>query len=199
MKKKNIVGLAISLLACTFLIVTGATTISGVTIEKEIEQEHTIVFSDIKESDWYYDDVKYVQKNGLMSGKSETEFCPHAPVTRQEIADIRGISSDYAVNRLVEFGLIQECGRQDAPGRAIRGRDSAETELVVKRARVIAAKADGTPVVTVNRLGKGKVVYVNFAIELDAINSGNCFSGADISPHYLVYGTAAREAGVAHR
>ena len=41
------------------------------------------------------------------------------PVTRQEIADIRGISSDYAVNRLVEFGLIQECGRQDAPGRAI--------------------------------------------------------------------------------
>ncbi len=41
------------------------------------------------------------------------------PVTRQEVADIRGISSDYAVNRLVEFGLIQECGRQDAPGRAI--------------------------------------------------------------------------------
>ena len=41
------------------------------------------------------------------------------PVTRQDIADIRGISSDYAVNRLVEFGLIQECGRQDAPGRAI--------------------------------------------------------------------------------
>ena len=41
------------------------------------------------------------------------------PVTRQEIADIRGISSDYAVNRLVEFGLIEECGRQDAPGRAI--------------------------------------------------------------------------------
>ena len=41
------------------------------------------------------------------------------PVTRQEVADIRGISSDYAVNRLVEFGLIQERGRQDAPGRAI--------------------------------------------------------------------------------
>ena len=41
------------------------------------------------------------------------------PVTRQEIADIRGISSDYAVNRLVEYGLIEECGRQDAPGRAI--------------------------------------------------------------------------------
>ena len=41
------------------------------------------------------------------------------PVTRQDIADIRGISSDYAVNRLVEFGLIEECGRQDAPGRAI--------------------------------------------------------------------------------
>ena len=39
------------------------------------------------------------------------------PVTKAEIAKIRGVSSDHAVNRLVEYGLICEVGRLDAPGR----------------------------------------------------------------------------------
>lgn len=39
------------------------------------------------------------------------------PVTKVEIAKIRGVSSDHAVNRLVEYGLIYEAGRLDAPGR----------------------------------------------------------------------------------
>ncbi len=39
------------------------------------------------------------------------------PVTKMEISRIRGVSSDHAVNRLVEYGLIQEVGRMDAPGR----------------------------------------------------------------------------------
>jgi len=41
------------------------------------------------------------------------------PVTRGEIEKIRGVSSDHAVNRLVEYGLIKEVGRLDAPGRPI--------------------------------------------------------------------------------
>jgi len=41
------------------------------------------------------------------------------PVTRTEIERIRGVSSDYAVNRLVEYGLVEEAGRLDAPGRPI--------------------------------------------------------------------------------
>lgn len=32
---------------------------------------------------------------------------------------IRGVSSDHAVNRLLEFNLIQELGRLDAPGRPL--------------------------------------------------------------------------------
>ena len=39
------------------------------------------------------------------------------PVTKAEIGKIRGVSSDHAVNRLVEYGLICEVGRLDAPGR----------------------------------------------------------------------------------
>lgn len=41
------------------------------------------------------------------------------PVTKMEISKIRGVSSDHAVNRLIEYGLVCEAGRLDAPGRPI--------------------------------------------------------------------------------
>lgn len=39
------------------------------------------------------------------------------PVTKLEIEKIRGVKSDHAVNRLVEYNLVYEVGRLDAPGR----------------------------------------------------------------------------------
>ncbi len=42
------------------------------------------------------------------------------PVTRLEIEKIRGVKSDHAVNKLVEYGLIEEVGRLDAPGRPLQ-------------------------------------------------------------------------------
>ena len=39
------------------------------------------------------------------------------PITRAEIEAIRGVSSDHAVNRLIEYHLIEEKGRLNAPGR----------------------------------------------------------------------------------
>lgn len=41
------------------------------------------------------------------------------PVTRAEIERIRGVNSDKAINRLVEYNLVSEMGRLDAPGRPI--------------------------------------------------------------------------------
>ena len=41
------------------------------------------------------------------------------PITKQEIERIRGVSSDHAVNKLVEYGLVCEAGRMNAPGRPI--------------------------------------------------------------------------------
>ena len=41
------------------------------------------------------------------------------PVTRIEIEKIRGVKSDHAVNKLVEFGLVKELGRLDAPGKPL--------------------------------------------------------------------------------
>ena len=39
------------------------------------------------------------------------------PVTRLEIEQVRGVSCDHAVSRLIELGLVEEVGRLDAPGR----------------------------------------------------------------------------------
>lgn len=41
------------------------------------------------------------------------------PVTKTEIEKIRGVKSDHAVNKLVEYNLVMELGRLDAPGKPI--------------------------------------------------------------------------------
>ncbi|MDD2959859.1 MAG: SMC-Scp complex subunit ScpB [Lachnospiraceae bacterium] len=41
------------------------------------------------------------------------------PVTRVEIEKIRGVKCDHAVNKLIEYNLIKELGRLDAPGRPL--------------------------------------------------------------------------------
>lgn len=41
------------------------------------------------------------------------------PVTRLEVERIRGVSCDHAINKLIEFNLITELGRLDAPGRPL--------------------------------------------------------------------------------
>ena len=41
------------------------------------------------------------------------------PVTKLEIEKIRGVKCDHAINKLIEYNLIRELGRLDAPGRPI--------------------------------------------------------------------------------
>ena len=41
------------------------------------------------------------------------------PVTKLEIEKIRGVKSDHAVNKLVEYDLVTEVGRLDAPGKPV--------------------------------------------------------------------------------
>ncbi len=42
------------------------------------------------------------------------------PVTKMEIEEIRGVHSDAVVNRLAEYGLIEEKGRLKTPGRPVQ-------------------------------------------------------------------------------
>lgn len=41
------------------------------------------------------------------------------PVTRADIESIRGVKCDHAVNKLIEYNLVAEVGRLDAPGRPL--------------------------------------------------------------------------------
>ena len=73
----------------------------------------------------YYDNlirvVSQPKKHTLTDSALETLsiIAYKQPVTRLEVEQIRGVKSDYAVNKLLEYNLITELGRLDAPGRPI--------------------------------------------------------------------------------
>ena len=60
------------------------------------------------------------------------------PVTKADIEKIRGVKSDHAVNRLIEYNLVYEAGRLDAPGRPAL---FATTEEFLRRFGVSSAGA----------------------------------------------------------
>ena len=51
------------------------------------------------------------------------------PVTRTEVAEIRGVRSDYSINMLMQRGLIAEAGKKDALGSPMM---FATTELFLR-------------------------------------------------------------------
>ena len=50
--------------------------------------EKEAVFDDVKESDWFYDDVQYVKESGLMTGTDESLFSPDGVTTRGMIVTV---------------------------------------------------------------------------------------------------------------
>ena len=47
-----------------------------------------ISFSDVKDTDWFYDSVQYVCENGLMNGTGDSSFSPDGTTTRGMIVTI---------------------------------------------------------------------------------------------------------------
>ena len=60
---------------------------------------------------------KYVLTDVLLETLSIIAY--KQPVTKLEIEKIRGVKSDHAVNKLVEYTLVCEKGRMEAPGKPI--------------------------------------------------------------------------------
>lgn len=60
-------------------------------------------------------------KQGLSRAALETlsVIAYNQPVTRAGIELVRGVNSDGVLSRLIENGLVAECGRSDAPGRPL--------------------------------------------------------------------------------
>ena len=60
---------------------------------------------------------RYVLTDVLLETLSNIAY--KQPVTKLEIEKIRGVKSDHAVNKLVEYDLVCETGRLDVPGKPI--------------------------------------------------------------------------------
>lgn len=61
--------------------------------------------------------TKYVLTDTLLENLSIIAY--KQPITRMEIEKIRGVSCGHAINKLLEYELVTEVGRLDAPGRPV--------------------------------------------------------------------------------
>ena len=50
--------------------------------------DRTLPFTDVRETDWFYDDVVFAYENGLFSGTTATTFSPYAPMTRAMLVTV---------------------------------------------------------------------------------------------------------------
>lgn len=48
----------------------------------------TLPFTDVRETDWFYDDVVFAYENGLFSGTTATTFSPYASMTRAMLVTV---------------------------------------------------------------------------------------------------------------
>ena len=73
----------------------------------------------------YHQAIEKLVKNKPRRALSQTQLETLAiiafrqPVTKPVIESIRGVNCDHTVSKLVEYGLVQEKGRLDGPGRPI--------------------------------------------------------------------------------
>ena len=61
---------------------------SNITLYAKWKLEYNNQFTDVKQSDWYYNAIKYVYENKIISGTTETTFAPNNKLTRAMMATI---------------------------------------------------------------------------------------------------------------
>jgi hypothetical protein len=73
-------------------------------------------FIDVKESDWFYSDVRYVNIKGLFNGTSATTFSPNAPMTRGMVVTVLGrlYGADTSIYASSDFDDV-ESGKYYTP------------------------------------------------------------------------------------
>ena len=89
-------------------------TIDKLTVSTRIEVEFTngkLPFTDVRESDWFYDDVVFAYENGLFAGTSDTTFSPNASMTRAMLVTVLyRLEGQPAVNGRSGFSDVQYNG-----------------------------------------------------------------------------------------
>lgn len=89
-------------------------TVDKLTVSTRIEIEFTngtLPFTDVRESDWFYDDVVFAYENGLFSGTSDTTFSPNTSMTRAMLVTVLyRLEGQPAVNGRSGFSDVQYNG-----------------------------------------------------------------------------------------
>lgn len=89
-------------------------TIDKLTVSTRIEVEFTngkLPFTDVRESDWFYEDVAFAYENGLFAGTSDTTFSPNASMTRAMLVTVLyRLEGQPAVNGRSGFADVQYNG-----------------------------------------------------------------------------------------
>ena len=88
--------------------VTKSFTLYAKWTEKEIIPiEWKNPFTDVKESDWFYENVRYVYENKLFAGVSDTEFAPNTEMTRAMLVTVLyRAEGEPAITRNIPFADI---------------------------------------------------------------------------------------------
>ena len=89
-------------------------TVNELTVSTRIEVEFTngtLPFTDVLESDWFYDDVVFAYENGLFAGTSDTTFSPNTSMTRAMLVTVLyRLEGQPAVNGRSGFSDVQYNG-----------------------------------------------------------------------------------------
>ena len=79
--KKLIINILSTLILCAFLATTAFAA--------------PLPFSDVKESAWYYDDVRTAYRSGLINGKTATTFAPDSNLTYAEAVKLAACLNQF--------------------------------------------------------------------------------------------------------
>ena len=71
----------------TFTMPNGQVTVKATFVETE-EPAPAMPFTDVKEGDWFYEEVLYAYENGLMNGVGDNRFAPNSATTRAQLVTI---------------------------------------------------------------------------------------------------------------
>ena len=98
----------------TFTMPNGQVTVQATFVETQ-EPAPAMPFTDVKEGDWFYEEVLYAYENGLMNGVGDNRFAPNSATTRGMLVTILyRLEGEPAVTGEADFDDVGDTWYTDA-------------------------------------------------------------------------------------
>lgn len=120
--------------------------------------ETTTPFADVSADAWYAKAVAWAYSNGIVNGKSQTEFAPDANVSRQEMAVM---ITRYVAN-VAKVTLVESNAQAEFNDDAAIAAYAREAVYAMQRAGIIGGKPGNIfdPTANATRAEASKMIYV---------------------------------------